>query len=183
MNESDLTQAELEALVCGEAEVEQPGFFRVVVRLPRDILRLRLVRKARKGHYDSRMFAYYGKSSSVTDGCKRAVRRAYAHWLIPTSTTGGVHAPGSYHNPVNGIGRAVDLGVHPSKIGTAKGRRLLVRQQRREFKDWRKGKRPNLRELIGPDNNMIVLRGVHSPLADGSPLENQHDNHVHEAFV
>jgi hypothetical protein len=37
-------------------------------------------------------------------------------------------------------------------------------------------------ELIGPDNNLIVLRGRHARLPEGSPLENQHDNHVHQGW-
>lgn len=154
-----------------------------ICEMNRDALRVLLVAKAKRGRYDRRMFDYNDKRDNVNIYCKRAVVRGYSRWLVVTSTTDGVHAPGSYHNVVNGKGRAIDLGLHPRLIGTARGRARLVSYQRAEFDAWRQGKRPHLRELIGPDNNAIVLKGVHSPLSEGSPLENQHDNHVHEAFV
>lgn len=139
--------------------------------------------KAALGWGDDRMFAYHNKSSRVNRGCRRAARRMNANWMVVTSTTDGVHAPGSYHNPFNGVGRAIDGGLPPKLIGTARGRNRLVRYQRQEYDAWRRGLRPNMVELIGPDNNMVVLKGVHSPLSEGSPLENQHDNHVHQAFL
>lgn len=149
----------------------------------RDNLRRFMHYKALMGWGDDRMFAYYGKSHRVNRGCRRAARRANAAWLVVTSTTDGAHAPGSFHNPIGGVGRAVDFGLPAHLVGTAKGRRMLVRYQRKEFNAWRRGRRPALVELIGPDNNMIVLRGRHAPLPEGNPLENQHDNHVHEAFT
>lgn len=149
----------------------------------RDNLRVFMAYKAKMGWGDDRMFAYHSKSSRVNAGTKRAARRGVANWLVVTSTTDGKHAPGSYHNPVNGVGRAVDLGVPDHLVGTARGRARLVAYQRKEYIAWARGKRPNMVELIGPDNNMVVLKGVHSPLPEGSPLENQHDNHVHQAFT
>lgn len=145
----------------------------------RKFLRAYLRVKAARGAFDDRMFHYYPNiSHNVVDGCKRAVRRAYAAGLVVTSTTGGVHSPTSLHPS----GHAVDLGLIESLIGTPAGRNMMVRYQRTEFDAWRAGKRPNMIELIGPDNNLIVLRGRHQALPEGSPLENQHDNHVHQGF-
>lgn len=149
----------------------------------RENLRVFMAYKAKMGWGDDRQFAYHNKSSRVNRGTRRAARRACASWLVVTSTTDGVHAPGSYHNPVGGYGRAGDFGVPDRFVGTSEGRRRLVAYQRKEFNAWKRGKRPNMVELIGPDNYMVVLRGVHSPLSEGSGLENQHDNHVHQAFT
>lgn len=135
------------------------------------------------GVNDPRMFAYNRKSPRVNKRTRAAAVRMNAFWMVVTSTTDGVHSPGSYHNIVGGVGRAIDGGLPSHLIGTTQGRNRLVAYQRHEFVEWRRGKRPGMVELIGPDNNLIVLRGVHSPLGEGSPLENQHDNHVHQAFL
>ena len=133
------------------------------------------------GWYDVRMYRYNFVPSNVTRAVKRGTRRGVAAGLVPTATTNGTHAVGSYHsrNP----GQAIDLGLPSWMVGTSRGRRRMVNFQRKEYNAWRAGNRPQMVELIGPDNNMIVLRGVHSPLPEGSPLENMHDNHVHEAFA
>jgi hypothetical protein len=143
-------------------------------------LRTYLRIKSARGKYDRRIFDYYRKSDNVIERAKKGARRAYAHGLVITSTTDGRHAPGSLHNPDTfGRGHAVDLGLIESEIGTDRGRRRMVTFQREEFEAWKRGDRPQLQELIGPDNNLTVLRGIHAPLPDGHPLENQHDNHVH----
>lgn len=149
-------------------------------RLVRGAARIRLIRLARKGRYSHWMLHYYGGiPHDVSDSVKRAVRRGYAHLLVVTATRNGVHSATSLHK----FGRAVDLGNILKHVGpTAEGRRRLVHHQRIEFEEWRRGDRPHLQELIGPDNRMIVLRGRWAPLPEGNPLENQHDNHVHEGF-
>ena len=105
------------------------------------------------------------------------VKRAHGYGLVVTSTTDGQHAPGSYH----GQKRAIDVGFSakdlqrlPPEIRRAK----LVSFQRREFNNFKRSP-DSYREIIGPDNNMIVLRGAHCPLAEGTRLEQQHDDHVH----
>lgn len=148
--------------------------------------RTRLRAKARLGRWDHRYLDFragiphvFGENTTADRALRRAITRAFGkHGLIVTATTNGLHAAGSFHK----LGRAVDLGLVPSEVGTSKGHRRLVNFQRDEFEAFEAGQRPNLKELIGPDNNMVVLKGKHSPLANGSPLENQHDNHVHEAF-
>lgn len=134
--------------------------------------------KARQGHFAYRMFDYYAGVPRITNGhIHIAVRRAYARGLVVTATTNGGHATNSYHYRK----LAADFGLIPKEIGTKKGHSRLVGFQRQEFQAWQRGERPNIVELIGPDNNMVVLRGRHSPLAEGSALENEHDNHVHIA--
>jgi hypothetical protein len=73
--------------------------------------------------------------------------------------------------------RAVDFGVPGPLIGTAQGRDRLVAFQREL------ARRPRgLAELFGPDNAACVKNGAIRPLAEGTDLENQHDNHVHVAI-
>lgn len=150
----------------------------------RAALRSYLRVKAARGTFDERMFDYYGGiPHKVIARAKRAVRRAYARGLVVTATTNGKHAPGSFHNPdAEGLGHAVDFGLIEKEIGTDQGRRRLVNFQRSEYQEWAAGNRPGLVELIGPDNTLIVLRGKRATLPEGSPLENQHDNHVHEGW-
>lgn len=134
--------------------------------------------KARLRRFDARMWS--GHPPLSNSGCRRAVMRAWKHGLIVTSTTDGGHAPNSYHYQH----RAVDFGLVGSEIGTARGARRLRKFQYSEFAYWQKpGKLTHLVELIGPVNVLIVLRGVRQPLAEGTALENMHDNHVHEAYV
>jgi hypothetical protein len=65
----------------------------------------------------------------------------------------------------------------------AKAARLLANFQLKEHERFHNHKlRHDLVELIGPTNTLIVLRDVETDLAEGTPLENQHDNHVHEAY-
>lgn len=143
------------------------------------LLRRYLKAKAARGAWDVRYFAYNSVDPNVTPRLKRAAIRAYADGLVPTSSTGGVHAPGSWHGQrdEHGRGRAVDFGVRRELIGTAEGRERLVRFQLREHarggRFWQ--------EVIGPDNSAVILRGAEADLAEGSALETQHDNHVHLA--
>jgi len=141
-------------------------------------LRAYLIVKARRGHFDPRMCSLHGVSPAVNLGTRRFIARAYASKLIPTSTTGGVHSPTSFHPK----GQAADIGVVPALVGTRIQLNRLRTFQAREFAAWRQGDRPRMLELIGPINDRVVLRDMHSPLAEGTALENQHDNHVHGAF-
>lgn len=142
----------------------------------RKTLRAFLRVKAARKVYDERMFHYYGGiPSNVIEHAKRATRRGYARGLVVTATRNGQHSKTSLHPS----GRGLDLGLIESEIGTDTGRRRLVNFQRSEYQEWAAGNRPGLVELIGPDNNLIVLRGQRASLPEGSPLENQHDNHVH----
>jgi hypothetical protein len=138
-------------------------------------LRRYLILKGRLGRWDSRMHLYYGVSTNVTADVKRFIARGYGRGLVPTSTTGGQHAPGSYHYQH----RAADLGVRREEIGTAKGMKKLVAFQRAEF---RRFQRSGTVELIGPDETHTVLRGHSTRLAQSSTLALAHDNHVHGAF-
>lgn len=141
-------------------------------------LRWYLNAKGRLGRWDRRMHGYYNVPTNITPAVKRFVARGYAAGLVPTATTNGTHAPGSYHKQlVHGQGRAADLGVRRELIGTAKAARLMSKFQRKEY-----ARNDHKAELIGPVNNRIILRGRKTALAEGNPLENQHDNHVHGAY-
>ncbi len=48
--------------------------------------------------------------------------------------------------------------------------------------EFRRRRRTRVVELIGPNTRRTVLRGQVARLSEGSPLEQQHDNHVHGAF-
>jgi hypothetical protein len=148
-------------------------------RPSRAALRGYLILKARSGRFDARMCAYYGvPAHGLTAWVKRLIVRGYAAGLVPTATTNGVHAPGSFHTS----GRAVDLGLPVSLIGTRKGLARLQSFQRAEFALWTRGL-TGATELIGPVNDLVVLRGMHAPLLEGTALENQHDNHFHGAHA
>jgi len=148
-------------------------------------LRAFLTLKARLGRFDKRMCMHFAVDPNVNAGCRAAICRAYAAGLVPTSTTGGIHAPGSFHKRKNaqGEGEAVDFGLRRDLIGTAKGARLLANFQLKEHERFHNHKlHHDLVELIGPTNTLVVLRDVETDLAEGTTLENQHDNHVHEAY-
>jgi hypothetical protein len=150
----------------------------------RAALRLYLIAKARRGRYDERMFRYYGVDPHVNDGCRRFVARGYADGLVPTSSRRWPVGTNSYHNMrnANGDGKAVDMGLIERHIGTRYGRDKMVRFQRAEEAAFARGHRDHMIELIGPDNDAVVLDGRQTNLVEGTPLENQHDNHVHGAF-
>lgn len=137
-------------------------------------LRLFLRAKGRLGRWDARMHAYTGVATNVNPRVKKAIARGYGAGLVPTSTTGGRHSATSMHYG----GDAVDLGTRSGDPAWWK-----ARFQRSEFRAWRRGRRPGLRELIGPDNSNTVLGGRYSPLPEGNSLENQHDDHVHIGVV
>jgi hypothetical protein len=145
-------------------------------------LRMYLTAKARLGRWDSRYLAYNGVASNVTAAVKAFITRGYAAGLVPTSTTGGSHAPNSLHYPRGGVGHAADLGLRSEEVGTAKGRRKMEKFQAAEFKRDQRG-RVRLTELIGPSNRLVILRSKTSPLAEGAALEQAHDNHVHGAIA
>jgi hypothetical protein len=108
-----------------------------------------------------------GHPGNVTWRIKRVIVRGINHGLYVTSTTDGRHTTGSYHYS----GRAVDM--------AANTRERMVRFQLDELKRFRRWHRH--REIIGPDNRAVVLRGVETDLAEGSGLEQMHDNHCHIA--
>jgi hypothetical protein len=94
---------------------------------------------------------------------------------VPTSTTNGVQAPGSFHFRH----RAADIGFGTHLVGTSEGLRRMERFQRAEFT---RRARTHPVELIGPINGQVVLGGVATALVEGQALEEQHDNYVHGAF-
>ncbi len=148
-------------------------------------LRAFLTLKARLGMFDERMCGFFRVDPKVNAGCRAAICRAYAAGLVPTSTTGGQHAPGSFHkqNNARGEGLAVDIGLRSDLVGTPAGANRLATFQRKEHWRFHNGKlKHDLVELIGPTNTLAVLRDVETDLVEGTPLENQHDNHVHEAY-
>lgn len=109
-----------------------------------------------------------GHPGNVSWRVKRVIVRGVNHGLVVTSTTGGAHASTSYHYQ----SRAVDMGGP---------RDAMVRFQRselRRFRRWHKHV-----EIIGPDNQAIVLRGAEADLQEGTVLEQMHDTHVHLAMV
>lgn len=145
-----------------------------------DRLRRYLTLKARLGRFDKRMCLHYGVDPRVNAGCRKAICRAYVAGLVPTATTGGAHAPGSWHYRKNGSneGCAVDIGHRrDDRYGP---------QRKAKFHDaeWRRALSGKIRpvELIGPHNSKTILRGSRTSLAEGSALETAHDNHVHEAY-
>lgn len=111
-----------------------------------------------------------GKQGNISLACKRFIVRAINAGLRVTSTTGGVHTPGSFHYPrrfLGAKGRAVDVaGPHDR----------MVAFQRREHERGRR-----YYELFGPDNRMNRKYGGVLRLREGSALEQLHDNHVHGA--
>lgn len=148
-------------------------------------LRAYLTVKARAGLFDDRMCAYYGCPVPTLRSVRQAIRRGYLEGLVPTFTTNGVHSAGSFHKS----GHAVDLGLRREDLKphgggpTEAGLRKLTTHQRREHWRRRHGKLPTMVELIGPTNELVVLRGRETDLREGDPLETMHDNHVHEAFA
>ena len=130
-----------------------------------------LRRKARRGVWDARFL----------NGCDAPIRalrpiimEAVARGLVVTSTTGGVHAPGSFHYSR----RAVDFGVRAGLIGTQFAVARLARFQRHLHTHYG----DELTELFGPSNRANRKWGKALRLAEGSPLEELHDNHVHVAI-
>ena len=95
---------------------------------------------------------------------------AHRHGLVVTSTTGGTHAPGSFHYQ----GRAVDFGVAGDPYAADAQRRFVAFQHQL-------ARHPaGLAELIGPDvsRNVKYGRFTRYPAA----TEAAHKNHVHCAI-
>src|SRR3954464_15484735 len=114
-------------------------------------LRAYLVLKARTGRWDARYCRYYGvPSKGLSDWVRRFLTRGVAAGLVPTATTNGKHSAQSYHSD----GRAGDLGLPVSLIGTAKGRKRLKRFQATEYHHRLAYAHT---ELIGPTNNQAIL--------------------------
>jgi hypothetical protein len=140
------------------------------------VLRMFLIAKGRLGRYDDRMLKYFGVPPVPNEQVRSFFARAYGAGLVPTATTNGQHSAHSLHYQ----GRAGDVGLRSDEIGTPKGLHKMEKFQDAEFKRARQV--GGYTELIGPINNEVILSGVVSPLAEGTPLENQHDNHVHGGF-
>lgn len=138
--------------------------------------------KARRGVWDDRYCMNASGGPGVTPKLRKAIMRATAAGLRCSSTKRFPVGGGSWHQARDerGRGRAADLGLPPSLIGTSKGRDRLVAFQKAELARFRHS-RPRWQEVIGPDNRAIVLKGAETDLVEGTFLENQHDNHVHLA--
>lgn len=130
-----------------------------------------LRRKAKRGLWDRR---FLNGHPDVEPKLHKFIMLAVARGLVVTSTTGGVHAPGSFHY----TGRAVDLGVRSGLVGTQFAVARLVRFQR--FLHTHYGS--HLTELFGPSNRANRKWGRAIVLAEGSGLEQLHDNHIHVAI-
>lgn len=126
-----------------------------------------------------------GHPGNITNAVKRVIVRLHNRGLFVTSTTDGVHAPGSFHR----FGRAVDAGnsrrcvTHRGRRvcvganpGTPQARKLMVDAQR--FLIARFGCGAFL-ELFGPDNVANCDEGRRITMAEGSALETLHDTHIH----
>jgi hypothetical protein len=130
---------------------------------------LRVLAKARV--WNHRMLN--GHPGNVTMSTRAYIRRGVAAGLVCTSTSDGSHAPNSYHYS----GRAADMGLPGSLVGTKKGRDRMVRFQVAEARGPH-----HHAELFGPSNAWTVRNGRIISLAEGTALENLHDSHVHGAF-
>lgn len=107
-----------------------------------------------------------GRPGNVNRRIKRTIRRATNAGLTVTSTTGGRHAPTSYHYS----GQAVDVSGSVAR---------MVAFQRAEY---RRGLgNTGYLELFGPDNTACLKNGRQIALGEGTLLEQLHDNHVHLA--
>lgn len=132
----------------------------------------RLRAKARRGHWDDRMLMGH---PDVDPSLHPIIMEALGHYrLIVTSTADGVHAPGSFHYRR----RAVDFGVVRSLVGRIIARLRLTRFQRHLHR--KHGKK--LTELFGPSNRANRKWGRPLVMAEGSALEELHDDHVHVAI-
>lgn len=107
------------------------------------------------------------RHTEVTPACRRFIYRALRKGLVVTSTTGGRHAPGSWHYARwRGMGRAVDV------AGPYKGmRELYIQEVKRELAF--RGVAYN--ELFGPGKTYIK-NGVRRP---GQFVG--HTDHIHGA--
>lgn len=108
------------------------------------------------------------RHKEVTPACRRFIYRALRHDLTVTSTTGGKHAPGSWHYARwRGMGRAVDVAGPYSNM-----RRFYTQEVRREIRT------PGVvgyHELFGPGRT-YVKNGRRHP--GQFP---HHEDHIHGA--
>ncbi len=111
-----------------------------------------------------------GHPPNITDDCRKVLIRASKAGLRCTSTTDGGHASTSYHYS----GRAVDV----ADALTPEGIQNMKNFQKAEFE---RGLKAGYKELFGPLNDKCIKNGAALTLAEGTALENQHDNHVHLA--
>ena len=137
---------------------------------------LRLRAKAALGRWDRRYCDYFHVPVPSNVHVRRFITRGFALGLVPTATTNGQHAAHSLHY----LKRAADMGLRGPEIGTARGLRRMRRFQRAEFNRAKRVK--GYTELIGPINDACILQGRPTTLAEGSVLEQAHDNHVHGGF-
>lgn len=133
--------------------------------------RKQLRRKAKKKQWDPRFLNGHGP---VDSSLHWVIMEAFLYGLVVTSTTGGVHSKFSLHYS----GRAVDFGVEAGLVGTLTAKLRLLRFQRHMHS--KHGRR--LAELFGPSNRANRKWGKALQLAEGSALEQLHDNHVHVAI-
>lgn len=114
---------------------------------------------------------FNGHPTNVSKNVREIIVKANRAGLYVTSTTdGSSHAPTSYHYPNNNasrLGEAVDLG------GTYEN---MVAFQRKLAANP-----GSYNEVFGPDNYACVKNGVRISIAEGTSLEQGHDNHIHVA--
>lgn len=128
-----------------------------------------LRRKAKRKQWDQR---FLNGKPETRRALRPIIMEAVARGLVVTSTTGGRHAPTSFHYS----GRAVDIGVESwSPLSTAR----LLAFQRHLHKVHGRG----LAELFGPNNYANRKWGRPLRMPEGSGLESLHDNHVHVAVA
>lgn len=113
---------------------------------------------------------FNGCPQNVTDAIKRVILHANHAGLYVTATTNGAHAPTSYHYS----GRAVDVAAPMNAAGITR----MANFQRELAKEPGR-----YAEVFGPVNDACVKNGSRLTLAEGTALENQHDNHVHIAIA
>jgi hypothetical protein len=131
---------------------------------------LSLQAKAKLGRWDPRMLN--GHDGNVTPATKRFIRRGVAAGLVCTSTTGGTHAPNSFHyQRWHGKGRAADLAAPMTRVGLWRMKLFYRREYRRE----KANRGTQYSELFGPGRHYIK---------NGQRFPGQfpgHGNHVHGA--
>ncbi len=121
-----------------------------------------------------------GHPGNISEECKRAIVRGVRAGLVVTATTDGNHSATSLHYPRNtasGLGEAVDFGLPPNELGSPQAVAKRERFQRSEFARGA----GHYRELFGPSNTHNAKNGAPFTLAEGTDLEQAHDNHVHES--
>lgn len=127
-----------------------------------------LRQRAREGRWSP---AFLNGKPDVEKALHPYIMEAVARGLCVTSTTGGKHAPNSFHYSR----RAVDIG---RDTFTPLSYARLIAFQRHLHKTHGR----HLTELFGPSNYANRKWGRPLRLAEGSGLESLHDNHVHVAI-